>query len=392
MRPDLFFLGAVRYCVSAADAGLLFEVLQARHLAPKALKRSKKASRISFLLVRKDALDFEEAASAQELSFSREEKGWRVLGKRLLQAPGLLLGVLLSLLLFVGARTVVWDIRVTGVREPEKEEIEQMLAELGLFRGAFLSEVDGDALALSLRQADGRVGYAAINVKGTVVHVQIRESEPLPAPISKNPANLVAARDGVVTMPLIFEGVCLVEQGEVVRAGQILAGGLIDTQNHGYRVTRAAGQVLARTEHTYTVRVPLDYEEKVYTGEEKREIFLLFFHSAQKVFKNIGQNHNKCDIIEKANWLRTPAGAYLPFGYRVRTEAAYEMQPRTRTLQQAREMARSELQRLLLADSAGRALLSQNTEWCVDANGITLICTVVCEEDIARTVEFAMQP
>jgi hypothetical protein len=59
---------------------------------------------------------------------------------------------------------------------------------------------------------------------------------------------------------------------------------------------------------------------------------------------------------------------------------------------EAREAARAELERLLCADAAGRTLLSQKCEWCVDGEGITLICTVVCEEDIARTQEFVMQP
>ncbi len=392
MRPDLFLRGAVCYGTAAADAPLLFELLQAQRLAPKALKRYKKSGEIRFFLAYKHAADFERAAIARSLEFTREEKGIRVLGKRLLRAPGLVVGILLSLLLLAGARSLVWDVRITGTDRIGEEEIMQSLEEIGVFRGAFLPGLDADALALSLRQAEPRVGYAAINIKGTVVHVQIRENEPVPVPTPKNPANLVAARDGVVTMPLIFEGVCLVEPGEVVRAGQILAGGLMDTQNHGCRVTRAAGQVLARTTHTYTVRVPFVYEEKAYTGEEKHELSLFFFHRAQKVFKNIGQIQNNCDIIEEIRWFRTPAGATLPFGFCLRTNAAYEMQSRTRTLQDARKMAQSELQRLLLADSAGRTLLSKSLEWCVDAEGVTLICTVVCEEDIARTVEFVMQP
>ena len=392
MRPDLYLRGAVRYTVSAQDASCLFGLLQSERFAAKGLKRRKKQGDIRFFLPYKHAAGFESAAAARALSFIREEKGGRVLGKRLLAAPGLLVGMLLALLLLIGARAVVWDIRITGTQAIPIEEVEQALEGLGLYRGAFLYGLHVDELALSLRQVDSRVGYAAINIKGTVVELQIRETEPVPAPSVKNPANLVAACDGVITMPLVFEGECLVEVGDVVRAGQILAGGLSDTQNHGFRVTRAAGQVMARTVHTYTVRVPLSYEEKVYTGEEKYELSLLFFQRAQKVFKNIGQNIENCDIIKKIQCFRTPAGALLPFGYRLTIVAAYEMQTFTRTAQQAREMALAELQQRLAADSAGRTLLEKSVEWSMDGEGITLICTVVCEEDIARTVEFAMQP
>lgn len=391
MRPDLFLSGAVRYGVEGKDSKLLFEILQANRLSPKALKRSPKNGKIRFLLTYKQAQAFERAV-ANSFSFTREETGVRALGRRLLRSPGLLSGILLSLLLFLGARLLVWDVRIMGTEKIGREELEDTLAELGIFRGAFLPALDADALALSLRQADTRVGYAAINVKGSVVYVQVRENEPVPSQSAKKPANLVAAYDGVVTMPLIFEGECLVEAGEIVRAGQILAGGLVDTQNYGYRVTRAAGQVLARTVHTYTVRVPFAYEEKVYTGEKKSEISLLFFQRAQKVFKNIGQIRDKCDIIEEIKWFRTPAGAQLPFGYCLRTRVAYETERRTYTLQDARRVAQDELQRQLSADSTGRTLLEKSVEWSVDGEGVTLFCTVVCEEDIARTQEFVMQP
>ena len=304
MRPDLYLRGAVRYTVSVQDASCLFALLQAERFAPNGLKRRKKQGTIRFFLPFRHAAEFERAAEARSLSFTREEKGPRVLGKRLLAAPGLLVGVLLSLLLLIGARTVVWDIRITGTQAIPSAELEQTLEGIGLYRGAFLYALHADELALSLRQADPRVGYAAINIKGTVVELQIRETEPVPAPSVKKPANLVAACDGVITMPLIFEGECLVEVGEVVRAGQILVGGVRDTQNHGYRITRAAGQVLARTVHTYTVRVPFSYEEKVYVGEKKCGFSLLFFQIVQKVFKIDIQKHYKCDIIEEIKYFR----------------------------------------------------------------------------------------
>ncbi len=392
MRPDLFLKGAVCYHVLASDVPHLLALLQEEHLTPGALRHSFDHKEVRFYLSYRQATYFEAAALKRALAFRREEKGARALAKRALRAPGILFGMFLALLLLIGARGVVWDIRITGTQTLEKAELEQTLAQIGIFRGALLPGTDADALALSLRRADPRVGYAAINIKGTVVYVQIRENEPVPAPMPKNPANLVAAYDGVVTLPLIFEGECLVEPGEIVRAGQILAGGLIDTQNHGYRVTRAAGQVLARTVRTYTVRVPFSYEEKVYTGEKKYDFSLFFFHRAQKVFENIDQNTKECDIIEKIKWFRTPAGAMLPFGYCLRTNAVYETQTCTRTLRVAREMARAELEQQLCADAAERTLLSQKVEWSVDGEGLTLICTMVCEEDIARTQEFVMQP
>ena len=184
----------------------------------------------------------------------------------------------------------------------------------------------------------------------------------------------------------------MVAPGDVVRAGQILASGLSDTQNHGYLVTRAAGQVLARTAHSYEVRVPFSLEEKAYTGRCWYELSLLFFGRAQKLFKNTGKNIDSCDIIKKTRYFALPEGESLPFGYGVITEAEYELVSRTRTAAEARELARKELESLLAADGTGWTLLEKRIEYRVDSDGITLLCTVVCEEDIASVSEFGHNP
>lgn len=392
MRVDLFLLGAVAIRVRACDGQALFSLFEQTGISPKALKRVKKTGDIAFFLLPKAYARFTSAAREAELDFGEQKSGFPTLLGRFLRTPGLVAGVLLSLLLFLGARAVLWDVRITGNEQLSALELETLLAECGLTEGAFLPALDADEIALALRRADERVAYAAVNLRGTVAYVQIREAEQAPEKTVVNPANLVAKYDGVVTMPLIFEGECLVAPGEVVRAGQILASGLSDTQNHGYLVTRAAGQVMARTVHTYEVRVPLFYEEKVYTGRKRYEISLFFFGRAQKVFKNTGKSTIECDIIEKNKYFTLSTGEQLPFGYGVVTAAEYCTVTRTRSGAEARALALAELEKQLAADGAARTLLEKHVEYRADKDGITLLCTVVCEEDIARTAEFTLQP
>lgn len=392
MRIDLFLLGAVSYRVRALDAEALFLLLQRENFSPKALKRVKKTGDIGFFLSRKEGARFEGMAQEAGLAFSVQGRGVYALLQGFLRTPGLMAGLILALLLVVGARAMLWDVRITGNESISSEELEKLLAQSGLAVGAFLPSLDTDEIALSLRRADGRVTYAAVNLVGTVAHVQIREAEPVAEKTPQNPANLVAKYDGVITMPLVFEGECLVNPGDVVRAGQILVGGLSDTQNHGYLVRRAAGQVLARTVHTYEVHVPLSYEERVATGREWHELHIFFFGRAQKVFKNTGKSIVECDIIEKTERLSLSGGERLPLGYRVVTEVEYRTITRTRTGAEACDLARAELERRLWADGAGRSLLEKRVEYRADGEGITLLCTVVCEEDIASVSEFVWHP
>lgn len=392
MRADLFLLGCVRYRVPASSQAALFSLLHEGGFSPKGLERCEKTGDVTFSLFAFTARRFEREASEVSLCFSGEkEVGVPFLFARLTGRAGLIAGVVLGLALFICSSLFVWDVRVQGCGEIPQEELEQELAAAGLFRGSFLPRLDTKEICLALRRGDARVAYVAVNVVGTVAYVQVRESEPEPEHRALLPANLLATCDGVITLPLVFEGECLVREGEVVRAGQLLASGVLDTKNGSYRVTRAAGQVLAKTTHTYTVTVPFNELQKTYTGNERREVTLYFFQYARKVFKSTGKDIGECDIIDTIQWWSTPTGKRLPIGYAVRRSSEYVMTPVQHTAAAARALANDRLEALLAADSAGRTLLQRTVETRMDADGVTLVCTVVCEENIARTVEFGLE-
>ena len=392
MRGALFLLGYRAYRVDAACGTVLFDLFHRAEISPKGVKRYQKQGEICFFLPARQALQFERLAADAELPVNlMREGGAPSLVRRFLKEPGLVIGVLLAISLLTLGRLFLWEIQLSGNETLTNEEIEQSLALAGLSRGRFLPGLDTEAVSLALRRGDGRIAYVGINVVGTVAFVQVREgADPGDGP-ALTPANLVAKCEGVVTMPLVFEGECLVAPGDVVRAGQLLASGLIDTQNHGYRVTRAAGQVLARTVHTYEVRVDFLQTEKCYTGRKKCEISLFFFDCVRKVFKSTGKNIEEYDIIRKIQWFTLPDGKRLPFGYAKTTMREYEQEPVTLTALQARAKASAALEQLLLA-ADGCTLLQRTVEIRADAEGITLVCVAVCEEDIAAVSEFTLTP
>lgn len=393
MKVHLFLIGAVKYRIPSTQGTALFSLLHREQMSPYDLKRCEKTGDVTFFLPRREAKRMDAALACGAVCASeRVASGLPFLLARLSHRPGLILGIVLALALFVCAHLFVWELDITGNEEIDTKELELELAAAGLYRGAFLPTVDGDFVAFSLRRADGRIAYAAVNLSGTVARVQIREGEGEPNAPARLPANLVAKCDGVITLPLVFEGECLVREGEVVRKGQLLAAGVLDTQNHGYRITRAAGQVMARTTHVYTVTVPFFSTERYRTGAETHEISIFFFGFAQKVFKNTGKSIAECDIINDIQWLTMPSGRRLPLGVSVTTFAECAYAPVRYTAAEAQRLAQAQLAEQLAADSAGRTLLSRTVETRVDTKGVTLVCTVVCEEDIARVAEFDLTP
>lgn len=315
-------------------------------------------------------------------------RGLPIFFQKILRRPGLLAGGVAALLVLLLSPLFLWEVEIRGNETVSGEEIERELLLSGLGRGSFLPRVDADAVASNLRRADARIAYVAVNLRGTVACVQVREAEPEPAPPRTAPANLVAGKDGVVILPLIYEGKCLVKEGDVVRAGQILASGILDSENNGTRITRASGEVLARTVRTYTVFVPFSYTVPVPAAREGKEISLLFFGKAQKVLKMTGNATDKCDIIYYKSFWTLPGGRTLPFGFAETRSVFYTEVEAKRDTAEALAVANAELSALLAADSTSYTLLQKTTETAVDDTGITLTCTVVCEENIAVSAEF----
>lgn len=390
MRWDLFLLGFHRFFVSGESAAVFFDACRRRGLHPRGVGRTGEG--VVFLATSAGARSFLEVAA--QVGASLEERGVGGVPHlfcRLVRRPGLLLGLVLSLALFVAAHFFLFEVEITGLEGLDEGEVRAELAAVGLYPGRFLPRLDTDGVEAALRQGDGRISFVTVNRTGTVAHVQIKESVEGEKAPSGIPANLVAKRDGVITSPLVFEGECLVREGDVVREGQLLVSGISDTANHGFRVTRAAGKILARVSETYTVRVPYSFEEKVPTGRKECEVSLFFFQLGGKVFKNSRKDIMLCDIIEDMGWLSL-GGKRLPLGFLLTTRTEYTLTPATRNVTKARALAFSELELLLSKESAGRALLGKTVEIAVDGEGVVLYCTACWEEDIAATVEFELNP
>ena len=82
----------------------------------------------------------------------------------------------------------------------------------------------------------------------------------------------------------------------------------------------------------------------------------------------------------------------LPLGWVRARYLAYELIEARYTVEEAYAQAQEELSELLYEESATRRVLSRRIETVADAEGVTLICTVVAEENIATTVEFSIEP
>jgi similar to stage IV sporulation protein len=298
--------------------------------------------------------------------------------------------ILIAFLLFFAER-FVWDVRVTGnVTMTESEVIEELRA-CGFGVGSYIPSVHASALENRVLLASDRISWISVYLEGTVARVQVIEQAAAPPPIdTSRPANLVAAVDGQIELIELYRGNCVVKIGQAVRAGDLLVSGLYDSSLYGYRYTRAAGRILARTERTLRVEIPLSYTEKVYESEKCDEINLKFFDYSLKVFKSVGNGTDTCDIIKEEINLNLLGSHTLPLGITVTKRIGYTEREAVRSPETALSLAYAELARELASLSERVDVIGKTICTEIGEESLILECRLSCIEDIAVQTEFEM--
>lgn len=304
---------------------------------------------------------------------------------------GLLLGALLGAALVVTSTTVLWDIRISGNETMTLRQVREELRESGLYVGMPLSGLDPGQMAIQIQLTSKHISWASVNMSGTVAYVEIRERVPTPEREPLQPANLVARCDGVVEEMEIYSGVPMVLTGQPVREGDLLVSGVYDSQAVGWRVTRAAGRILARTQHEFTVEIPLAFSEKQYVGEAILKKTLIFFEKEIKLFKNSGILGTSCDKIININSYTLGEGASLPISLRTECYFPYELRERKRSYEQAQSLAYYELESKISQTVSDGILLRKVITPTLTENACLLHCRIWCLEDIARVSPFSVE-
>ena len=142
----------------------------------------------------------------------------------------------------------IWDIEVEGNERLSKGEILRALSDCGVSEGCFWPAADAERVRGEMLLRCGDLAWMTLNVRGSRATVLVLEREEKPEIYAeKAAADLVASRDGVVRGLNVKNGRALVGRGELVRAGQTLVSGEMDSPTGQSRLVRAEGGVTAET-------------------------------------------------------------------------------------------------------------------------------------------------
>ncbi len=311
--------------------------------------------------------------------------------RMLCRRPGLMVGALLGILLYIAATSVVWDIRISGNTAVSDRAVEDTLAACGFTVGTSLRDFRADVTENRVLLADDRLSWISINRRGTVAYVEVREAAHTPAPDAEGPADIVATVGGVIERVELASGNVLVMAGETVSPGDVLVSGLYDSDRFGILWTRADAKVFARTTRVITVEIPLTYEQKVYETDEGstlsgicQEKNVIFFGNHIKFSKKTGNQGVLCDTIEREQILSPLRDVGFPISIRTVWYLPYTVKTATRTYAEAEELAYVELSRRIAALPGGAEVLKKTLTTGRTPEAFILTCTLTAVEDIGE--------
>ena len=382
MHPLLFVVGYAVISVSAEDGVKIINAFSATRIVYHDMgeRDGRRYFRLSALTYLKTT------AICEKLSIelkTEKKSGTPFLLSRLLRRWGLVVGGVAAVLCVVLSQRVVWSVNIVGNEKVPEETIINTLKECGVGVGTPLSAVDEDSVENRFLILSDDISWITVNLIGTVAEVEVREVERAERAPDYVCSNLVATKNGKIVEFYQVKGDICVEIGEAVSEGQLLVSGVYGTETSPMRFVRSQGKVFAACEREYVIEIPIKYDKKVYTGEQKIKKSLIFFEKEVKFFGNSGNSYASCDTIEVVKYLDLFGLGKLPLGVRTVTYAEYTSQTASRTEEQAREEAIRVLWQTVFGDSPDAQTLKKSLWGELTDKGYVLRARVTTLENIA---------
>lgn len=191
---------------------------------------------------------------------------------------GVLLGLILFLLISWYCSTHIMGITFTGNNKIPDKDLLKSLASYGVSLGTPTDDIDTKILKNQMMTSLDDLAWLGVNLKGSRLYLEIREREERKdIPGDDEPCNLVASKNGVVRLMEIRDGQTMVLVNTLVKKGDLLVSGVIDSNAVGMRYTHSYGEVYASTWYKEEIEIPLKYKSKAITSNKKSKIMLEFF-------------------------------------------------------------------------------------------------------------------
>ncbi len=304
--------------------------------------------------------------------------------KTRLLVPGLLALLICIVFLLQGH---IWFFKVAGNEYIPEEKIIRALEECGVGFFSKSDELDLNLLKNQMLTKLPELGWITVNIQGGVAQVVVRPRAEKPETAeSAAPANIVAEKNGLITNVVTTGGTAAVKPGDLVSEGQLLISGVTNLDKT-LLLTRAEGEVYARTWASLQGISPKKIRKKVYTGEEKTIISVTCGKKTVKISKTSGISYGDYDKISLRKPLTLPGGYTLPISLTVTTLREYRLEDQLLSKEDASGLLEQATLRNLRQSLTAGKLLSRDFSVEQTQQVYALKGTAECQEEIGRVDE-----
>lgn len=315
-----------------------------------------------------------------------ERRGMPTILRRYSDRVGLVIGAAAFVMTVFVMSLFIWSIDITGIEGVSESEMRSMLAENGVYIGAFKPAVDYQSVSRSIMLSDQRIGWLAVNVTGSYASVEVKEQTPLPDLSEANtPCNVKALRDGTIVSISAEQGVTTLKEGSGVVEGQVVVSGVMEDLQGGVRLVHAKAEVIAQTDYHADFSLPQKIMTFTPTGEVKERLTADLF--GLKLPLTIGGVSTVDVLTDELEEAPDPLDVKLPAS--VITSKLYALERRDATLNNntAKELLTLEARLYEVFTLSDCTVTDRKYRLSDSPDGYTFTADFTCREDIAYEEE-----
>lgn len=311
---------------------------------------------------------------------SKRKYGLPFITKKYRRRKGLLVGLAVYIAALAMLPEFVWGVNISGNQRISDEKLRTALHDVGIYPGVRVDDIDAANMRLRLALLLPDVSWAAVNLEGAFVNVEIREAENKQETDSR-PCNIVAACDGRVTAVYVRRGSAAVKVGDGVRKGDLLVSGTEQYTSGITKFRHSDADIIAEVEKSLTVKIPLNQIKTTYTGRvQSRRVLTLFDYDIPLYIGGVGydyklESYSRPLVIEDTTLPITMTEG--KFYERVQTD--YTLTPK-----QAQAKAITELEKLQKTQLCGYEILNRTLDLKYEKNKLVLRADYLCKGNIAK--------
>ena len=198
--------------------------------------------------------------------------GKRLAGKLSLRYLSLIIPAIIVLVMLTLLTKMCFSVDIIADSGELREQISYILAENSVKPFTLKDKIDTSKLSYEISKNIDEIGFANCYFDGAVLKIEVKKVHVKDE--ERAYEQIVADRDCIITKVLVFSGTALVKEGDVVKKGDALIAGYVDTMpddpgNEGNERFTVKADGIVRGETSYTKQLILTEEivDSVRTGK-----------------------------------------------------------------------------------------------------------------------------